>query len=121
MGCTSSNSNNNIISSQFAIGESITCAFGVGKIDAFRAQDQIYVVTLQNWKLAQGQSPTLYLNESSITKISTQPLKEIVEATVESPTVVEANTTTPSPVIEATDELRKEEKVAESTTIVLTA
>jgi hypothetical protein len=49
----------------YHIGETITCAFGNGKILDIR-QDGIYVVQLDHWLLATGKSPTLYLNQSSI-------------------------------------------------------
>ena len=49
-----------------AIGDSITCAFGTGRVIEFRPHDKIYVVKLYNWHLAQGQSPTLFLNDSSL-------------------------------------------------------
>ena len=110
MGCTSSSSNSNVIANQkFTIGESIHCAFGIGKIDSFRANDQIYVVTLQNWKLAQGQSPTLFLNETSIMKLQTSE----ENALAENPLPLEASGT-----VDAV-ELRKEEKVTESLTTII--
>ena len=71
-----------------AVGETVTCAFGTGKIEEYRSADKIYAVKLFNWKLAQGQSPTLYLNDSSFTVNSTvetlNPVAESPSATVAS-------------------------------------
>lgn len=52
----------------FNIGDRIKCAFGFGVIDSIRDVDGIYVATLTNWALADGKSPTLYLNEQALTK-----------------------------------------------------
>ena len=49
----------------YAVGDSLTCPFGNGKLYEIR-NDGIYVVKLETWKLATGKSPTLYLNKSSI-------------------------------------------------------
>eukprot|EP01036_Dinobryon_divergens_P029630 gene29630-38753_t len=70
-----------------AVGETVSCAFGTGKIEQYRPDDKIYVVTLFNWQLAQGQSPTLYLNDSSFSVISKSgevpnPVAEIPSTTV---------------------------------------
>ena len=47
------------------VGDRVTCAYGgAGKISEVR--DLHYVVELLNWKLAQGQSPTLYLMHSAV-------------------------------------------------------
>lgn len=50
----------------FAVGSAIYTIFGEGTIIEFRELDCMYVVTLAKWKLAQGQSPSLYLQESSM-------------------------------------------------------
>lgn len=52
----------------FNVGDQIKCAFGFGVIDSIRDGDGIYVATLTNWALADGKSPTLYLNEQALTK-----------------------------------------------------
>ncbi|KAJ1432782.1 hypothetical protein B484DRAFT_22790 [Ochromonadaceae sp. CCMP2298] len=49
----------------YAMGTKVSCTFGVGVVTHVR-EDGIYVVTLENWKLADGFSPTLYLNQASI-------------------------------------------------------
>ena len=49
----------------FEIGDKVTTSFGTGLINDIR-QDGVHVVTLNNWSLANGKSPTLYLNQSSI-------------------------------------------------------
>ncbi len=48
----------------FGIFDSVNTAYGPGYISAIR--DDCYVVLLINWALAQGQSPTLYLQKDSI-------------------------------------------------------
>lgn len=52
---------------KFSIGSVIKCSFGEGLITSIRDKDGIYVIKLNNWKLADGKSPILYLNQSSIT------------------------------------------------------
>jgi hypothetical protein len=51
----------------FRVGDMISCSFGKGEIKEVR-NDGIFVVTLANWALADGKSPILYLQESSISK-----------------------------------------------------
>jgi hypothetical protein len=62
----------------FGIGDSIECSFGKGSVSSIRNCDGIYVILLDNWKLATGTSPTLFLNESSLSK----PAKLVEEVTV---------------------------------------
>lgn len=50
---------------EYAVGDKVTTTFGIGSIHQIRA-DGIYVVKVDNWKLADGKSPTLYLNYSSM-------------------------------------------------------
>lgn len=50
----------------YNINSSIRCSFGNGKVVSIRTTDGIYVVQLDTWQLADGKSPTLYLNEASI-------------------------------------------------------
>jgi len=48
------------------VGDVIKCNYGgMGRIEEVRASD--FVVTLDNWKLAQGQSPRLYLARDAFT------------------------------------------------------
>ena len=50
----------------FAVGSTVCTIFGEGTIAEFRKLDCMYVVKLADWKLAQGQSPSLYLQESAM-------------------------------------------------------
>jgi hypothetical protein len=64
----------------YNIGDKVTCSFGRGSVNSIRDEDGIYVITLNNWALADGKSPTLYLNEQSFQKdvestIETKPAK----------------------------------------------
>jgi hypothetical protein len=54
-------------SRKFTIFDTVSTVYGPGWIDSVRETD--YVVKLGNWQLAQGQSPTLYLNEAALTAI----------------------------------------------------
>jgi len=58
----------------FNVGSTVQSVYGRGAITAFRESDRMYVITLDNWKLADGKSPTLYLNSASFTKVKTEPL-----------------------------------------------
>ena len=49
----------------FEIGDKVTTSFGLGLINDIRT-DGFHIVTLNNWSLANGKSPTLYLNQSAI-------------------------------------------------------
>ena len=49
----------------FEVGDKVTTSFGTGLINDIRA-DGVHIVTLNNWSLANGKSPTLYLNQSAI-------------------------------------------------------
>lgn len=60
--------NPNDVKPFYALNEKVVCSFGVGTIIDCRDVDGIYVVTLDNWKLANDKSPTLYLNEQSLKK-----------------------------------------------------
>lgn len=51
----------------FSPGDEVMTVYGRGYVEAKREND--LVVKLRNWKLAQGQSPTLYLHPSSCVKI----------------------------------------------------
>lgn len=53
----------------FSEGDEVMTTYGQGYIEAKREQKGDYVVKLRNWKLAQGQSPTLYLQPSALVKI----------------------------------------------------
>lgn len=52
----------------FKIGDSVRSVFGIGQVKDIRGENNTYVVTLNNWKLADGKSPTLYLNDDSMTR-----------------------------------------------------
>lgn len=52
-----------------SVGTDIRCPYGgKGTIKEIRAVGSIkhFIVTLKNWQLAQGQSPTLYLDPQSV-------------------------------------------------------
>jgi hypothetical protein len=59
----------------YGVNDDIECAFGKGVVQSIRDLDGIYIVTLTNWQLADGKSPTLYLNESSLSKPKKVELK----------------------------------------------
>ncbi len=50
--------------SAFKIYDLVNTVYGTGYVAAIRETD--YVVLLTHWKLAQGQSPTLYLEEKAM-------------------------------------------------------
>jgi hypothetical protein len=50
----------------FDVGTEISCAWGKGKVSEIRPEDQMYIVRLDNWQLADGKSPVLFLNQSSL-------------------------------------------------------
>ena len=56
-----------VVESKFKIFENVSTVYGPGYIFAIRPD--CYVVRLGNWQLAQGQSPTCYLQEESLTSI----------------------------------------------------
>jgi hypothetical protein len=58
----------------FNISEKVVCTFGIGIVQDIR-NDGIYIVTLTNWQLANGKSPTLYLNEKSLSKTTSSSAK----------------------------------------------
>jgi hypothetical protein len=51
----------------FKIFDVVNTIYGTGFIVAIR--DDCFVVELTNWKLAQGQSPTLYLQADALTYV----------------------------------------------------
>jgi hypothetical protein len=51
------------------VGDKVSSIFGNGVVEKIR-DDGIYVVTLFNWKLANNKSPTLYMNASSLSRLS---------------------------------------------------
>jgi hypothetical protein len=54
----------------FREGDAVQTVFGVGKIESIRdGAGASYVVRLDNWKLATGRSPFLYLDEKSLRKL----------------------------------------------------
>ncbi len=57
----------------FGINESVSCMFGIGIVKQIRSDDGIYVVTLSSWQLANRKSPTLYLNDQSLSKLESSP------------------------------------------------
>lgn len=51
----------------FTEGDEVMTVYGQGYVHKVREND--LVVKLNDWKLAQGQSPTLYLNKESLVKV----------------------------------------------------
>jgi len=54
---------------KFVVGSQVNTPFGKGEILKIRGEDEIYVVTLLNWKLATDKSPVLYLNKSALSEV----------------------------------------------------
>lgn len=65
----------------------------------------VYIVKLDVWKLAQGQSPTLYLNAAALTKIAPVESSEPTELTVESASEPASGEASPEPAAEASVDL----------------
>jgi len=53
----------------FAKGDLVSSVFGTGKIIDIRENDGIYVITAMNWLLADGKSPTFFMNDDSFKKL----------------------------------------------------
>lgn len=64
-------------SAGFHEGDEVVTVYGNGYIEKKRDTD--YVVKLRNWKLAQGQSPTCYLNEAALVKIHVAKPNDILK------------------------------------------
>lgn len=62
----------------FTVGSTVFLTYGEGVITEFREIDSMYLIKLSDWKLAQGQSPSLYLQESALSLI---PLVSAFEKT----------------------------------------
>ena len=60
----------------YVVGTHVFLTYGEGIIIEFREADNMYIVELLNWKLAQGQSPSLYLQESSLSTVPVIIMKE---------------------------------------------
>lgn len=75
MGCAFSKSGSgpsDIAFSMLKVGDKVVSAYGgAGKINEIRVNGDAthYIVTLDKWKLAQGQSPTQYLSRDGIVKV----------------------------------------------------
>jgi len=57
------------LSHELQEGDEVMTVYGQGYIESKRTAQNDYVVKLRNWKLAQGQSPTCYLQKSACVKI----------------------------------------------------
>ena len=53
----------------FSVGSTVFVTYGEGVITEFRKTDSMYLIKLTNWKLAQGQSPSLFLQESALSLV----------------------------------------------------
>ena len=77
MGCGFSKAGNDLSDIKFAmikVGDKVVSAYGgAGEVKEVRENKDLgvthYVVTLDKWKLAQGQSPTQYLQRDGIKQI----------------------------------------------------
>jgi hypothetical protein len=58
----------------YSAGDLITTVYGDGYIQSIREEDAIYIVLLDHWKLAQGQSPTLYLQGQALSRRTNKDL-----------------------------------------------
>mmetsp|Transcript_10395 Transcript_10395/g.15801 ORF Transcript_10395/g.15801 Transcript_10395/m.15801 type:complete len:191 (-) Transcript_10395:135-707(-) len=54
------------VSPYFSVNDGVVTQYGYGKVDAIREEDGVYVVTLDTWHLATGNSPTLYLQGDNL-------------------------------------------------------
>ena len=55
----------------FNEGDGVHTVWGSGHVHGYREADDMYIVHLDCWQLAQGQSPTLYLGRDSMKKAHT--------------------------------------------------
>lgn len=56
------------VTAEYKVDDAVETPFGTGTITGVRYEDGVYIVRLKDWQLADGKSPTLYLNQSSISK-----------------------------------------------------
>ena len=57
---------------KYVKGDTVSTVWGAGVVQNYRAADSLYVVFLNHWKLAQGQSPTLFLGVDAMQPLSPQ-------------------------------------------------
>lgn len=69
--------NKQAVSPLFFVGDQVSTFAGDGVIEAIRSEDAVYIVTLHKWRLAQGQSPKLYLQKQSLRKPQNAVLEEV--------------------------------------------
>ena len=72
---------------ELVVGDKVNTKFGKVCVNEIRA-DKIYVVKLDNWKLANGKSPTLYLNKSSLQGIDLVSHRDNISKAFATPFVV---------------------------------
>lgn len=75
------NINHKDVSPMYSEGDLVTTVFGDGFIMSVREEDAIYVVLLDAWKLAQGQSPTLFLHGEALSRRVNKHLEGLSIAT----------------------------------------
>ena len=63
---------------KFVVGDEVDTVWGSGYVNSIRSEDDMYVVLLDKWQLAQGQSPTLFLEESALRRRERQVSDECV-------------------------------------------
>jgi hypothetical protein len=61
------------VKSYFSVGDLVSTQYGTGHITSIRTTDGVYVVILENWHLATGKSPVLFLQAESLQLIKAAP------------------------------------------------
>jgi hypothetical protein len=61
----------------FKEGDAVKSIFGNGTIKHYEGDRDIYVIALDDWKLATGKSPTLFLNDTSFTQLENATMVRI--------------------------------------------
>ncbi|RYH22598.1 hypothetical protein EON65_18980 [archaeon] len=64
------------VKASLLVSDPVETTFGKGTITDYDGSRNIYTVVLNNWTLANGKSPTLYLNDDSVKKIINTPAQK---------------------------------------------
>lgn len=75
------NINHKDVNPLYSVGDLITTVYGNGYIKSIREEDATYIIFLDHWKLAQGQSPTLYLQAQAFSRRENKALDGLSIAT----------------------------------------
>lgn len=74
------------VSPLYSKGDLVSTVYGNGYIESIREEDATYIVLLDHWKLAQGQSPTLYLRAEALSRRENKDLHNLpIAAKVHTP------------------------------------